>query len=1032
LEKNLSSTHKLILSTILLGIGSVGAAYLFSGVASLIVAATLCLILWIFRPLLMPPGYGATKIRALSLIGIFALATSYGFWAELANTAVAALATLPSVKERAPWVAEVKFGASPSIAILIFVMVCVWIVNHYMRDTSIAGGHPVPMDNDFPDERFDKKLESFVSALRQHLITTDRETNWSPEYYTELEAEVEIVSAAGIASKKRIADLQDAIRSDRLTKAFLILGDPGGGKSVALRKLARDMLDEVGVTGRVPIYINLREWLPAVARQNIQWTEQEKPTVQELESFVIDNVKGRGDVFTEDFVDKYFRKLWQHGRLFFIFDSFDEIPELLDVNEESWLINALSNVLSRFISTHSESRGVLASRAFRRPTQYFLAQKILEIRPMSEVRIVQALQRFPAFGKELQVSLFRDRPELVPIVRNPFLMALLGEWVKDYGALPSSQAELYSNYLHARLRRCSSKLQRARISIAEVLTSAEEIAWFVFQTPAFGLEAPVQVISEQVDTPNASAVMEILSYARIARVTNGDIKSFAFVHRRFLEYFVTKRLLDRPEYVPVEHIPSDSRGRDALVLYAQLCDDNAAKRLAEFCWREITTNFGGQENHLRAIHSLRFLIDAFRSRRSALKSFEESLSAFIQGYAKQADDLIRAKLCLEGTGLLAEDEAVPVLYAALGAESAWLQETAFRACRQLPSLDSNLEAALSSYVSTLKTRHFWVRKSDLLFSLSLSDSLKGVRSAAIARYHSLIVAGAVSPIAAVIQPKAALLFLAFAAELSLMRIVFAFVDEVIEKFFKNVTKRSRLRGLLAPPWIGIDEEGIFQLTRLLFGVGFVLLGGLLLALPLLPQKYSEIVLTAVEWSFVELPPRHRGLLNIILGLAIIDWPLLRLTYRYASARVISVKDNVLAVGGALVVGVPLVYGISRFIEWLKKVDLLWMPGIVASLLFIGLAVICCMELYRRARLRWCDQIRLRNFVVSDRLSREEISRTFREINTKTGRVLFVRKIAESKVTASGSWPADFKLKVSSDLALTELAKLEERWLRLDR
>jgi len=68
-------------------------------------------------------------------------------------------------------------------------------------------------------------------------------------------------AVTGLAQKKRIVDLQRALRGDRATHAFLVLGDPGAGKSVALRKLARDMLDEVGRTGRVPIYINLREWL---------------------------------------------------------------------------------------------------------------------------------------------------------------------------------------------------------------------------------------------------------------------------------------------------------------------------------------------------------------------------------------------------------------------------------------------------------------------------------------------------------------------------------------------------------------------------------------------------------------------------------------------------------------------------------------------------------------------------------------------------------------------------------------------------
>ena len=165
--------------------------------------------------------------------------------------------------------------------------------------------------------------------------------------------------------------------------------------------------------------------------------------MQELEAFVVENVKARGDLFTEEFADQNFRSLWQHGRLFFLFDSFDEIPELLDVNEESWLLDALSDLLSRFIATNPHSRGALASRVFRRPTQSYLAQKVLEIRPLSEDRIEIALKRFQAFTPELRQALFRDRADLVPIARNPFLMALLGEWVNEHRNLPQTQAQLY-------------------------------------------------------------------------------------------------------------------------------------------------------------------------------------------------------------------------------------------------------------------------------------------------------------------------------------------------------------------------------------------------------------------------------------------------------------------------------------------------------------------------------------------------------------------------------------------------------------
>jgi hypothetical protein len=41
-------------------------------------------------------------------------------------------------------------------------------------------------------------------------------------------------------------------------------------------------------------------------------------------------------------------------------------------------------------------------------------------------------------------------------------------------------------------------------------------------------------------------------------------------------------------------------------------------------------------------------------------------------------------------------------------------------------------------------------------------------------------------------------------------------------------------------------------------------------------------------------------------------------------------------------------------------------------------------------------------------------------------------LCERKVIASGEWPENFSLSIRTDPAITQLAKLEEKWLGLDR
>jgi hypothetical protein len=1006
---NMTSSHKLVLYILAMGMVVVAACYFVSPLLSLGLGALMLAMIWFLRGALMPPGFGANKVRMASLTLSVLLLGSYGYWSQLLNAA----AQSDWAKTQLPWLAKIHFEDSPSIIALLFFGFIVWLVNHYMADRSIAGGHPTPLAKDFPDISFQQNLVAFCNALRDILVRIDKESNWSPNFYTELEAEVEIVSMLGQQGQRRVTDLQKAMRAHNDTQAFLILGDPGAGKSVALRKLARDMLDEAGSTGRIPIYVNLREWLPKAGRREGAWSEQNPPTMAQLEAFVIESIKSGGDVFTEEFVDLHFRALWKHGRLYFLFDSFDEIPELLDVNEESWLLDALSSLLSRFINTNPLSRGVLASRVFRRPTQAYLAQQVLEIRPLSEDRIAQALTRFQGFSKELRDQLFRIRSDLVPIARNPFLMTLLGEWVNTHRNLPQTQLQLYESYLSARLDKCKDRLAKTGLTQAMVLAGAGKIASFVFNSPEYGLEAPVQVIDAQVGVNHSGAIMDVLSYARIARVSTTEEKSFAFVHRRFLEYFVTTEFLAQPERLPEDHIPTDSRGRDAMVLYAQVCQDSEAERLAKQCWSEVQKYFHDPENRLRAVHSLRFLIEAFRARRSAVKPFVSKLATFITKNSAKDKHLVFAKICLEGTGLLDEEAATPILQQAMQSGNSWLQETAFRACRNLPRLSVALEQSIKRYILYMPIVQFWGNYRVMRFSLSLSDALKEVQSLVKMHKYNLIASGAAVFISFFVVTYSWL----FAA---IFWITFRFRHIKDKGFYENFPLRSQLRFYL-----------IFS----------ILLGYLFIALGLAQLAQFTVVNVAVELKMVIL---------VSMVLALLDWQIIKLIIEknhrlfgpYLKKRLMQIFF--MDVSGALLTIV--FYGLFLIIYWAIFVNAFdyvlkhnpSIPVFIKLILNYSIFVFLCLILFNLiqsafefARVIAHNRAEISKFTVNERVGRLELARIYSVLKTDKWRMRFITRIAQLKVVATGNWPTDFKL-AGNDPAITELARLEERWLKLDR
>lgn len=1016
----MSSNQKFVLAVLLIVATVVGGAYYASGVAAFLLAVLISVMVYLLRPLVMPAGYGKNKIRILCVAGTLGLAAGWGGWAGFANDLFTALWTSQQFSAVPVWIKSLRMDEQPSPYTLAFVFAVIFVVNYFMREGPIGGGHPVPLDRDFPEESFKRKLEAFCNALQRDLITADQKSNWSPEYYTELQAEVEVLSNNGVASRRKIVNLQEAIRKDRRARAFLILGVPGAGKSVALRKLARDMLEEVG-TSRIPIYVNLREWV----RPEVEESPRTKFEVSELEAFVVDSLRRRGDVFTEEFVDAYFRKLWRSGRLFFIFDSFDEMSELLDADEDSEVIHALSDVISRFIRTHPLSRGVLASRIFRRPTSAFQAQKLLELRPLSEASISDALSRYPEFDKSLRRKLFTQRPDLIPLARNPFMMALLGSWVKNQRALPDSQPQIFEGYINIRLGACAARLKRAGISADRVKLVSMELAWFVFKSSVFGLEAPVKLISQHFKSAEVDAVIEILDYARIARVTQGEDRSFAFVHRRFLEYFVTVKLLSHPEEVPISHIPTDSRGRDALVLYAQLCDETEAVRIAQLCWDEIITNFGDPELRLRAIHCLRFLIDAYGARRSVIAHFEHDLSSFVLDHVTKGESLIMAKICLEATGLLSESEAAPVLSVAISGQDSWLQETAFRACRQLPKMNPALEERIASYVMSIPDPSFWVNRKSLLLSLSLSDALRGVYRAARMRLVNMHMSIAGALLAVILSPPLALAVVMYAATVSLFVVaVDSQVKAQIQKAL-GVTKPAESKLSFSRWFKGRSFiDLVVPLTRMLGGIGLIItcLGSLNRGESLVYDSFSCI------WPLCEILHVGFTVSLIVAMLLIVDWMLAGEMVKEAFRTSKILQNALLVAGAALLIG-----GMWLLLSWAARY-----PTIMLIIKYVGFAlgagavlivtVGFSVAVVRSAK----DAMKLRATPLSASLSRGEIARIFSDFATPQGQLRFVRALERERITATGAWPSQFKLSVGQGEPTCALARLEERWLRLDR
>jgi NACHT domain len=616
---------------------------------------------------------------------------------------------------------------------LLFLLALATVVFHYTRDKSIIEKPDKKIKDLIEGPTIKQKWESICESLSNHIRDIDRATNWSHEYYTPLDAEVEIDTTNG--SKKIVKDLLTAIKESE-ERLFLLIGDPGAGKSVALRKLCLDILKESVKKEYIPIYINLKEW---VTTNN--WSKT-PPTWQDLEIFVKASLLEK-DRYLADFFEQHYNVLDENGNLFFILDSFDEIPQVLGTSSDSKLIEDLSIVCREFLqgAKQKRSKGILASREFRMPrNEYFGAKTTLWIRPFNFEKIETCLKQNGKTPNIKIEQLLKERPELVPNLRSPFITSLFKAYLNNNNNnLPKNQADLFENYIHTSIEKAQLRLGQMEIPFDEILNVTIQIAKIIFSD--VGLQAPLSILRKKISTPHFDSIIEILKYTRIARSDSNGIGQFSFAHRRFYEYFIVQDLLKSGvANLPLENIPTDSRWRDTLVLYCEVAPFSEAKRIANYCWFDVIQPTNNIRDYASR-HCLRFLVEAFRAKKECLVDFEYELAKYLLNAIQNDNYMPDVKFASECIGILSDLNLDFVATEALSYKNSWINDTALRACRHLNSISINLENELNENIAPRHNYSFFAKElslfknsntnmsqKELLTSLSLSEAFSKVKS----------------------------------------------------------------------------------------------------------------------------------------------------------------------------------------------------------------------------------------------------------------------------------------------------------------
>jgi DNA polymerase III delta prime subunit len=474
-----------------------------------------------------------------------------------------------------------------------------------------------------------------------------------------------------------------------------VLGDPGTGKSVAMRKLARDLIAESGRSARIPIYVNLKEW-----RRQKSWTAEDKPTAEEFYKFlfysVLENLDYASRALLQD--NENYHRLFEAGYFFFILDSFDEIPAVLDHDENSWLIGELSAAITRCVLGGHNSRAVIASRLFRKPKIIAESRSIFEIRPFSDDRIVRAISAAASDSERLIKIVLTERPDLGALGRNPFLLNLVINHFNLRHEAPNSQAQMFETFFQSNIDFARAQYEFVDVSDSDIYLTCEQIAQSMFSQSNVRLELSDVELKRDIQREDLPEVLRFLVQARIARLGSAS-GNFSFVHRRFNEYFLVRRLAQGGHAVPYDAIQADSRWRDALVLYAEIASAEDAKKLADHAWSNVCQlgRLSLRENFsefIRARHALRFMVEAFRSRLEVISPFQDSLGAIVEAKLRDTSDFIEKKTVAEAVGLLQAEKSGTLIEYVVSKYPGWISESAAASARYLPRIRQDLGLAL--------------------------------------------------------------------------------------------------------------------------------------------------------------------------------------------------------------------------------------------------------------------------------------------------------------------------------------------------
>jgi NACHT domain len=573
---------------------------------------------------------------------------------------------------------------------------------------SIARGLPVLRAARKPERQRLARRQRFADFLESRIRDLDTKEDWAEHRFTELEADVEVQNnrmrlALSLLPKRRSTITRERSLSVALARSrerlVLLQGEPGSGKSVALRQVARKKarraLHSPSLTSVIPLYVNLKT------------LEADGASVDAdlIDRFVRTTITAKATHEVVDYFDREFARGTEAGTWLFLFDSFDEIPDILSSTEHDGVVGEYSDAIYNFSHGMRACRTVVASRYFRAPpSQGWPTFRILPLTPKRQIQLLKRTDPDGADERLLRAQLPLVESSLAELGTNPLFLSLLCDYVARLHRFPANVHEVFESYITQRLDGEVVRLQtRYHTTSGHVRLVAERVAYCMANDPALGLEPPRSRVVAAVQRlwsmsrDELERGMNALEFIRLARPDSADnlhANPFTFAHRRFQEYFATCLVLDGDQQISPNVLLTDGHWRETAVTLCQTRSDAASDlyRAAEVMLAAATEALGtaraasqgtGFSWPPHALHVLGILQSGSTPESVDLPSSLRSLADDILLYATEHGQIFDRKWALDVVGACSSTTRRDLIADGFGSSSEWLRETSFRQLARL-------------------------------------------------------------------------------------------------------------------------------------------------------------------------------------------------------------------------------------------------------------------------------------------------------------------------------------------------------------